>query len=83
MIDPAKQTGDVVEFGAHVTIEDEDGKIKTWFIVGEDEADPSSGKISWLSPLGKAMLKKSVGDYFEANAPKGVIEYSITAIEFK
>lgn len=82
VIDPAKQQGDKVDFGAKVTIEDEDGKSKTWFIVGEDEADPSSGKISWLSPIGKAMMNKKVGDFFEANTPKGYVEYTITAFNY-
>ena len=62
IIDPKTQSGDKVVFGATVTIEDEEGRSKTWSIVGEDEADPSSGKISWKSPLGRALLNKNVGD---------------------
>lgn len=82
VIDPARQNSDKVEFGAHVTIEDEEGRSKTWFIIGEDEADPSSGKISWLSPIGKAMLNKKEGDFFEAHTPKGEILYTIMAIKY-
>lgn len=82
VIDPARQSGALVQFGAHVTIEDEEGRTKTWFIVGEDEADPSSGKISWLSPIGKAMLNKIEGDVFEAHTPKGPVEYTIMTIKY-
>lgn len=82
VIDPAKQSGEKVQFGARVTIEDEDGRSKTWFIVGEDEADPSAGKISWLSPIGRAMLNKSKDDFFEAHTPKGPVEYTITDVKY-
>jgi transcription elongation factor GreB len=82
IIDPKSQTGDKVVFGATVTISDEEDRQKTWFIVGEDEADPSSGKISWRSPLGRALLNKAVGDYAEASTPKGPMEYTICSIKF-
>ncbi len=82
IIDPKSQNGDKVVFGATVTISDEEDRQKTWFIVGEDEADPSSGKISWRSPLGRALLNKAVGDYAEASTPKGPMEYTICAIKF-
>ena len=82
VIDPARQKSDKVEFGARVTIEDEEGRSRTWFIVGEDEADPSAGKISWLSPIGKAMLNKLEGDFFEAHTPKGEVQYTIIAIKY-
>lgn len=82
VIDPKTQTGDKVTFGATVTISDDDGRQKTWFIVGEDEADPSTGKISWRSPLGRALLNKQVGDFAEAATPKGPIEYTICSIKF-
>ena len=52
---------DVVRFGMRVTIEDEDGKKNTWVIVGEDEADPSKGKISHVSPMAQALFGKTVG----------------------
>ncbi len=82
VIDPLLQKGDHVQFGAHVTIADDAGKEKTWFIVGEDEADPTSGKISWLSPIGRSMLNKKVGDYFEAHTPKGDVGYEIKKIDY-
>ena len=51
-----------VQFGATVTFEREDGRRQTFRIVGEDEADPTQGSISYLSPLARALLGKGVGD---------------------
>lgn len=51
-----------VRFGGSVTIEREDGRIQTWRIVGEDEADPARGSVSYVSPLARALLGKSLGD---------------------
>ena len=52
----------VVQFGATVEIEREDGRRQTFRIVGEDEADPKAGSVSYLSPLAAALLGKAVGD---------------------
>ena len=51
-----------VTFGAVVTLEREDGQVQTWRIVGEDEADPAQGSVSYLAPLARAVLGKEVGD---------------------
>lgn len=61
LIDPERQT-ERVAFGAAVTLERDDGRVQTYRIVGEDEADPAQGSISYLSPLAKAVLGKAVGD---------------------
>lgn len=53
---------DVVRFGMTVTIEDEDGRRRTWTIVGEDEADAASGSISHASPMAQALFGKRMGD---------------------
>ena len=53
---------EAVFFGATVDVEDEDGKKKTYQIVGPDEANPTEGRVSFQSPLGRALLKKKVGD---------------------
>ena len=58
---------DVVRFGMRVTIEDEDGKKNTWVIVGEDEADPSKGRISHVSPMALALFGKATGDTATVN----------------
>lgn len=54
-----------VVFGGTVAVEREDGRRQTWRIVGEDEADPARGSVSWVSPLGQALLGRSVGDVVE------------------
>ena len=59
---------DVVAFGRRVAIARDDGRRQTYRIVGEDEADPSAGSISFVSPLARAMLGKTVGDVVEVGA---------------
>jgi len=54
--------GDVVQFGRTVDVEREDGRRQSFRIVGEDEADPAAGSISYASPLARALMGKSVGD---------------------
>lgn len=61
LIEPTEADG-VVRFGGSVTIEREDGRTQSWRIVGEDEADPTAGSVSYVSPLARALLGKGVGD---------------------
>ena len=66
-----------VRFGSTVTIEREDGRRQTYRIVGEDEADPSLGTLSYVSPVAQAMIGKQVGDAIEAgNAEATIISIS-------
>lgn len=58
---------DVVRFGMTVELEGEDGKPVSWAIVGEDEADPSKGSISHVSPMARALFGKGVGDLVTVN----------------
>ncbi|MCS6789034.1 MAG: transcription elongation factor GreA [Patescibacteria group bacterium] len=71
---------DVVKIGSKVTLK-KDGKTYQYVIVGQNEADPSSGKISNESPLGKALLDKKNNDEVEVLAPGGKIKYKIVKIE--
>jgi transcription elongation GreA/GreB family factor len=64
---------DVVQFGHRVTIERDDGRRQTFRIVGEDEADPANGSISWVSPLSRALLGKRVGDVVRAGKDEAEI----------
>ena len=82
VIPSSAQKGDQVLFGARVTVENEDGKNKTWYIVGEDEADPSSGKISWKSPVGRALLYKFPGDLATIGTPGGERELLVIKVEY-
>lgn len=56
-----------VQFGRVVEIEREDGRVQTWRIVGEDEADPAKGSVSYVSPIAHALLGKTVGDVVLVN----------------
>ncbi len=62
VVDPKLQRKGKIFFGATVTIEDEEGEEKTYQIVGEDETDAKLGKISWRSPVGRALIGKEVDD---------------------
>ena len=62
-----------VRFGSTVTIEREDGRKQTYRIVGEDEAEPSLGTLSYVSPVAQAMLGKQVGDVVEAGTSEATI----------
>lgn len=80
LVDPAMQPPEQVAFGAEVTVEDEDGMRKTYRIVGEDEADPDLGKVSWVSPLAKALFDARVGDLVIWERPTGEVELEIVSI---
>ena len=83
IIDPQFIRSDRVEFGATVTIENEEGEQRTWTIVGNGEADVDRGTISWKSPLAKAVLSKKVGDVVELLKPKGEEELEILEIRYE
>ncbi|MGE6739969.1 transcription elongation factor GreA [Allorhizobium pseudoryzae] len=59
---PAPTSKEVVAFGHTVRFEREDGRVQTYRIVGEDEADPKAGSVSYVSPVAQALLGKTVGD---------------------
>lgn len=83
VVDPSTLSGDKVVFGATVTIEDEDGEVKKYVIVGEDEIEPGQNKISWKSPMAKALLGRRVGDEIEIKRPAGLLIAEIKAVAFK
>ncbi len=62
VVEPRTDGVEIVFFGAHVEVEDEDGERAAYRIVGEDEVDLDRGCISWRSPLGRSLLKKRPGD---------------------
>jgi transcription elongation factor GreB len=73
---------EAARFGALVHVEDEDGARKAYRLVGPDEADPAAGKISFKSPLGRALLKRRVGDVVTVQRPAGEIELEVVAISY-
>jgi transcription elongation factor GreB len=80
---PENQKGERVLFGATVTVRDESGGQRIYKIVGIDETDAKVGKISWISPIGKALLQSKAGDAVLLQMPKGEEELEILKIEFK
>jgi transcription elongation factor GreB len=83
LVDPSQLSGNKVVFGATVTIEDEEGVQKTYQIVGEDEIDTREGKISWKSPMARALLNKKQGDEVTLERPKGETVFQIINLQFK
>ena len=65
-VQPAPKANGIVQFGSRVSFEREDGRRQTYAIVGEDEADPAKGSISYVSPLAQALLGKRIGDSVRA-----------------
>lgn len=82
VIDPTTLSGDKVVFGATVHLLDENDKPIKYQIVGETEADAKVGRISYNSPLGRALIGRNVGDEVEFSAPSGDKYYEIAKIEF-
>ncbi|KPL67706.1 transcription elongation factor GreA [Erythrobacter sp. SG61-1L] len=82
IIDPATLSGDRIIFGATVTLLDEDDKPSRYQIVGQTEADVKKGRISYNSPLGKALIGRKVGEEVEVTVPSGDRFYLVDKIEF-
>ncbi len=83
VIDVSKLSGDKVKFGATVVLVDEDTEEqKTYQIVGDQEADVKSGRVSISSPIARALIGKEVGDAVEVNAPGGARGYKIVEVQF-
>ena len=83
VVDPAQRVGcDQVFFGATVTVCDADGVENTYSIVGVDEADVAGGRISWVSPLARALLKLREGEVAMLHTPAGINELEVTCIVY-
>jgi len=83
VVDPAAQTDHArVWFGATVTIADEDDRQRTVTLVGQDESDAGIGRISWTSPMARALRGASVGDVRRVTLPSGDVEVEVVAISY-
>lgn len=82
IVDPLTIKSDQVLFGATVTVRYEDDTEKTYSIVGIDEIDIAKGRISWMSPLAKALFKSREGDLIVFHSPKGQQDIEITDVRY-
>lgn len=84
VVDPLRQgDNDQIFFGACVTVADSEGKESTYAIVGVDEADAAIGRISWISPLARALIKARCGDTIRFQSPLGVRELDIVDVRYE
>ena len=79
---PKEEDHSIVLFGAIVTVEDEEGNLSAYEIVGEDEADIHQGKVSYLSPLAEALIGSKLGDEVTWEKPMGDAYLTIQKIEY-
>jgi transcription elongation factor GreB len=82
VVDPAGQAPDRVRFGATVTVRDARGAERAYTIVGIDEADARRGRVSWLSPVARALLNAAVGDEVTLRSPAGAEELEVARIAY-
>jgi transcription elongation factor GreB len=82
IVDNAGRDHDRVYFGATATYADKSGVEKTVTIVGIDEVDPARGRVSWISPIAKALLKAREGDVVTLRTPVGAEEIEVVAIRY-
>ncbi|MDQ4106878.1 MAG: transcription elongation factor GreA [Actinomycetota bacterium] len=82
VVDPSEAEADAVDLGTLVTLKPVDkGEERTFEIVGVNESDPTSGKLSHASPVGRAVLKRRVGERVTVSTPRGSTEYEIVNVE--
>ena len=82
IIDPSMLSGEKIVFGATVTLMDENDKPVRYQLVGETEADAKAGRISYNSPLGRALIGRIIEDEVEVTVPSGDKYYLVSKIEF-
>lgn len=82
IVDPLRQGDNDQVFGARVTIADADGTENTYTIVGVDETDVARGRISWISPLARALIKSREGDSIRFQSPMGIREIDIIDVAY-
>ncbi len=82
VVRPSIRVKRVIEFGASVTARDANGSSLTIRIVGEDEADPTQGLVSWESPIAKAFMDHRAGDRVIVQRPAGPLAYTIEDVRY-
>jgi transcription elongation factor GreB len=82
VVDAAGRDSDQVYFGATVTVQSKNGERRTLTIVGIDEVDPVRGRVSWISPIAKALLKAREGETVALRSPAGVEALEILEVRY-
>ena len=82
VVDPAQQKGSKILFGATVTVLDENEQERVYRIVGVDETNAANGKVSWISPIGQALLQATEGDVVILKMPRGEEELEILQVRY-
>ena len=82
LVEPTNQDRSTVLFGAIVKVEDEAGELLEFHVVGEDEADIAQHKVSYVSPIAKALIGRKVGDSVRWKRPAGILELEIIEINY-
>ena len=82
VVDSRGQEQERVFFGATVSVRDAAGRARSVSIVGMDEVDPSRGRVSWISPIARALLKSREGDIVSLRTPAGVEELEVVEIRY-
>lgn len=83
IVDPCEQRSEQVRFGATVAVEDDEGRERTYRIVGVDETDAKRGRISWTSPIGRALMRARAGDVVKVEAPGGESELEVIEVRYE
>jgi transcription elongation factor GreB len=83
VVDPTQIKSDKVQFGASIEVQDEEGNLKHYTIVGVDEVDTAKGRISWQSPIGRSLLGRAEGEEVLIKIPAGEITYEIVTITYQ
>ena len=83
VVDPTIDRGDKVFFGATVVLEDDDGRVQELQLVGQDELDETGTRLSWRSPVGKALLGRDVDDEVPVVTPSGQRVLTILEVRYE
>lgn len=83
VVDSSKNKSEIIQFGATVEVEDEEGLTRRFTIVGVDEVDTARGRISWQSPIGKALLGKKIGNEVLVKVPSGELLYEVISLIYE
>ena len=81
IIDELKRSGEIVEIGSTVTVQEDGDKPETYTLIGPQEANPINGKISFESPIGQALINHHKGEIIQIETPQGILKLKILNIE--